>query len=115
MAKVVFCACERSLSKVLVISASCISIPGADALEQRSDEELMEAAAADSLPAFEDLAGRYTHRLLRFTERLTGDASAAESITEEALCSLFSRRKNLPPASRVSVLLYWTASKLSHQ
>jgi RNA polymerase sigma-70 factor (ECF subfamily) len=75
----------------------------------------MGAASADNLPAFEDLAGRYTHRLLRFTERLTGDPSAAESITEETLCSLFTRRKNLPPGSRVSVLLYWTASKLSHQ
>src|SRR6185369_1197052 len=84
-------------------------------MEQRSDEELMGAASADNLPAFENLAERYTHRLLRYAERLTSSPSAAESIVEETLCNLFSRRKNLPAASKVSVLLYWTASKLAHQ
>ena len=75
----------------------------------------MAAAAADNLPAFENLAERYLQRILRFAGRLTGSAEAAERIAEETLGTAFQRRKALPPSTKVSVLMYWTASKLAHQ
>jgi DNA-directed RNA polymerase specialized sigma24 family protein len=72
----------------------------------------MEQAARDNFPAFEILASRYVHRLHRSLQRLTGSADAAASLTEESLCAVFSRRKNLPSNSRSSVLFFATASRL---
>lgn len=60
-------------------------------MDQASDEELIERTAGGDEAAFRSLVGRHTQRSLRLAQRMTGNASDAEEVVQEAFLRLWSK------------------------
>ena len=60
-------------------------------MDQLSDEELIERTARGDESAFRLLVGRHTQRSLRLAQRMTGNASDAEEVVQEAFLRLWSK------------------------
>lgn len=60
-------------------------------MDQLSDEELVERTASGEESAFRLLVGRHTQRSLRLAHRMTGNASDAEEVVQEAFLRLWSK------------------------
>lgn len=60
-------------------------------MDQLSDEELVERTANGDQSAFRSLVGRHTQRSLRLAQRMTGNASDAEEVVQDAFLRLWSK------------------------
>ncbi|HZT42630.1 MAG TPA: sigma-70 family RNA polymerase sigma factor [Chthonomonadaceae bacterium] len=69
------------------------------------DDLLMQKAAAGDVEAFGQLVQAYQRRLVRFAERMTGDAEAAEDAAQEAFLRLWRTRATYRPQGSLSSYL----------
>ncbi|MBP3857900.1 MAG: RNA polymerase sigma factor [Ruminiclostridium sp.] len=76
-----------------------------------SDIELMEQVAADDKQAFEELIGRYEHRLTGFIRRFVQDEGACEEIAEDTFVSLWLNRKTYRPTAEFETYLFTIAKR----
>ena len=76
-----------------------------------SDIELMEKVAADDKQAFEELIGRWEHRLIGFIRRFVQDEGACEEIAEDTFVSLWLHRKNYRPTAEFETYLFTIAKR----
>ncbi len=76
-----------------------------------SDTTLMERVAADDKQAFEELIGRYEHRLIGFIRRFVQDDGACEEIAEDTFVSLWLHRKAYRPTAEFETYLFTIAKR----
>ena len=76
-----------------------------------SDTELMERVASDDKQAFEELIGRYEHRLIGFIRRFVQDDGACEEIAEDTFVSLWLHRKAYRPTAEFETYLFTIAKR----
>lgn len=88
-----------------------LNLQGTCGLE-RTDEELMIAAAGDDLEAYNLLYRKYRKPLYNFILRHTMDESASEDIFQETFLRLYRLRKTYKPTAKFSVFLYTIAYRL---
>jgi len=62
------------------------------AFAERSDEDLMVAAAADARAAFAILIERHLPRVINYCAKATGDRRAAEELANDVFLALWARR-----------------------
>lgn len=83
-----------------------------DRFVERSDSELMLAAAGDDLEAFNFLYNKYRKQLYSYIYRHIRDDRAAEDIFQETFMRLYRNRKNYRPTAKFSVYVYTIAHRL---
>jgi RNA polymerase sigma-70 factor (ECF subfamily) len=75
----------------------------------RSDEELMLAAARGEVAAFDELAGRYRASLVLYFERRLRDRGVAQDMAQEVLLKLWSARARYAPLGRTAQYVFTIA------
>lgn len=75
------------------------------------EKELMERVAEDDRSAFEELIGRYEHRLKGFIRRFVQDDGACEEIAEDTFVSLWLHRKSYRPTAEFETYLFTIAKR----
>lgn len=73
------------------------------------DATLMARAAAGDTEAFAAIVHRWRARIYVFAVKMTGDAAAAEDVTQDAFARAFQARARWRPTARVSTWLYTIA------
>lgn len=81
-------------------------------LAERSDDELMLLARAESKAALATLAERHVGRLTSFCAKQLGEVAAAEDVVQETWIRVWAHRKEYRPQGKFLVLLYTTARNL---
>ncbi len=77
------------------------------------DIRLMLRVRADEAGAFEELVGQFQHRLVAVLHHLTGDATEAEDLAQEAFLRVYRARKKYSPRSKFSTWLFTIANNLA--
>ncbi len=85
--------------------------PALDAAEE--DVQLMLACRAGDDGAFGALFQRWSSPLLRYLERMLGDAAAAEELVQETFLRVHRARARYSPDARFSTWLYTIANHLA--
>ncbi|MDB4956538.1 MAG: polymerase sigma-54 factor RpoN [Myxococcales bacterium] len=81
----------------------------ARALAERSDEELMVAAAADARAAFAILVERHLPKVINYCAKATGDRRAAEDLAQDVFLGVWARREQFRPERAFRVFLFTVA------
>lgn len=68
---------------------------------------------ADEPGAFEELVGRYQHRLLAVMHHLCGHAQEAEDLAQEVFLRVYRARKDYHPKAKFSTWLFTIANNLA--
>lgn len=77
------------------------------------DEEiLIQRVANGDTQAFGTLVKRYQHRLVRFAERMLGDADAAQDIAQETFLRLWRSRSSCPVTHDLNSYLFRVSRNL---
>lgn len=79
------------------------------ALDARTDDELMDRVQRGDMQAFAALSRRHMTRLVRFCARLTGDAGAAEELSQETWLRIWRSRESYVGHGKFVPLLYTVA------
>ena len=77
-----------------------------------SDEILIQKIAKGDAQAFGKLVERYQHRLVRFAERMLGDADTAQDIAQETFLRLWRVRSRCPAPADLNCYLLQIARNL---
>ncbi|MBY0229790.1 MAG: sigma-70 family RNA polymerase sigma factor [Gemmataceae bacterium] len=77
------------------------------------DIRTMLAVRADTPGAFEELVGRYQHRLVGIMNHLVGNAEEAEDLAQEVFLRVYRARKKYRPRSKFSTWLFTIANNLA--
>jgi RNA polymerase sigma-70 factor (ECF subfamily) len=77
------------------------------------DARLMLALCAGDGAAFDQLFRRWSAPLLRYLERMLGDAAAAEELVQEVFLRVHGARERYQPQARFSTWLYRIATNLA--
>jgi RNA polymerase sigma-70 factor, ECF subfamily len=77
------------------------------------DVRLMLRVRADEPGAFAELVGQFQHRLVAVMHHLTGDATEAEDLAQEAFLRVYRARKKYRPHSKFSTWLFTIANNLA--
>jgi RNA polymerase sigma-70 factor (ECF subfamily) len=77
------------------------------------DIRLMLQVRGDDPGAFEELVGRYQHRLVAVMLHLVGNAEEAEDLAQEVFLRVFRARKKYRPRSKFSTWLFTIANNLA--
>lgn len=80
--------------------------------DARTDEQLMHAAAAGDLAAFDLLVRRYERRILAYAWRMLGDAELARDIYQQTFLNIFEHREQYRETARFSTYAYTIAGNL---
>ena len=75
--------------------------------------QLMLAFQGGEIGAFEELFRRWSAPLLRYLERMTRDAAAAEELVQEAFFRVHRARDRYEPRAKFSTWLYQIATNLA--
>ncbi|HJN18308.1 MAG TPA: sigma-70 family RNA polymerase sigma factor, partial [Armatimonadota bacterium] len=76
---------------------------------ERTDSDLMTAAARGDVDAFDQLAARYRDTLVLYFERRVRDAGLARELTQDVLVKLWLARERYAPLGRPSSYLFTIA------
>jgi RNA polymerase sigma-70 factor (ECF subfamily) len=79
-------------------------------MDDRSDEELIEAVGAGDRRAFRALYRRYRGAIYAFLRRRTGDSAVAEDLCQEVFMAVLDVSKRWEPRAKVSTLIYRIAA-----
>ena len=79
-------------------------------IQMQTDAELVTAAASGSYDAFEQLVGRYHHRIYRLAMVMTQSGLDAEEIVQETFLSVFRHLKDFRHRSAVSTWIWRIAT-----
>jgi RNA polymerase sigma-70 factor, ECF subfamily len=79
---------------------------------QVSDEQLMLAAAAGDLDAFEALLTRYEKRIINFAWRILGEMELARDVYQQTFLKIFEKRDQYRAEARFSTYAYAIAHRL---
>lgn len=79
-------------------------------MDDRSDEELIEAVGAGDRRAFRALYRRYRVAIYAFLRRRTGDRAVAEDLCQEVFMAVLDVSKRWEPRAKVSTLIYRIAA-----
>jgi len=90
----------------VVLPARVAAVP----IDDRSDEELMRAAASDSHAAFAVLVARYLGPLTSYCSKLTAADRAGEELAQEVLLAVWRLRRDYRPDARFRVFVFTIAS-----
>lgn len=77
------------------------------------DIRLMLQVRADQPAAFEELVGRYQHRLVAVMNHLVGNAEEAEDLAQEVFLRVYRARHKYRPRSKFSTWLFTIANNLA--
>lgn len=77
------------------------------------DIRLMLQVRADQPGAFEELVGRYQHRLVAVMNHLVGNAEEAEDLAQEVFLRVYRARHKYRPRSKFSTWLFTIANNLA--
>src|SRR6516164_3585667 len=77
-----------------------------------TDEELMTAASAGDLRAFEQLVQRHQSSAWQAAYRFLGDATEAEDIAQEAFLKIFDAAPRYQPTAAFRTYLYRVVTRL---
>jgi len=77
-----------------------------------SDERLMQAVKAGSVPAFQALYDRHHGAVFAFVVGSLGDRSIAEDLVQETFLRVFTHREDYRPAARFRTWLFTIARNL---
>jgi RNA polymerase sigma-70 factor (ECF subfamily) len=78
-------------------------------MTNRTDEELMGAAARGDTAAFDEFVGRYRESLVLYFARRIHDRGLAREMTQEVLLKLWSARRRYAPLGKTSAYLFTIA------
>jgi RNA polymerase sigma-70 factor, ECF subfamily len=78
-------------------------------LAERSDEDLMVAAAADARAAFAVLVDRHLPKVVNYCAKVTGDRSAAEELAQDVFLAVWARRATFRLERPFRVFLFTVA------
>jgi RNA polymerase sigma-70 factor, ECF subfamily len=78
-------------------------------MSDRTDEDLMLAAAAGDVGAFDELAGRYRDSLVLYFERRLRDPALAQDMAQDVLVRLWVARERYAPLGRCAQYLFTIA------
>jgi len=78
-------------------------------MSERTDEDLMLAAAQGDVPAFEELAGRYRGSLVLHFERRVRNPQQAQDMAQDVLLKLWAARARYAPLGRTTHYLFTIA------
>ncbi len=78
-------------------------------MSDRTDEELMMAAAGGDVEAFGELAGRYRDTLVLYFERRIRDRGQAQDMAQDVLLKLWAARERYAPLGRTTEYLFTIA------
>ena len=78
-------------------------------MPDRTDEELMVAAAGGEVAAFDELAVRYRDTLVLYFERRIRDRGQAQDMAQEVLLKLWAARERYAPLGRTTEYLFTIA------
>ena len=78
-------------------------------MHSQRDEELMNLAQRQDISAFEELFGRYEHRIFAFFWRLSPNRQEAEDGTQETFLRLWKARARYVEAGKFSTYLFQIA------
>ncbi len=84
-----------------------------DALQEMSDEDLMEHFQAGVVEAYNILWERWTGPLVNFLYRFTGDKKACEDLIQETFLRVYRNRHSYKRIARFSTWLYTIAGNLA--
>lgn len=77
------------------------------------DIRLMLLVRDDQPGAFEELVGRYQHRLVAVMNHLVGNSEEAEDLAQEVFLRVYRARKKYHPRSKFSTWLFTIANNLA--
>jgi RNA polymerase sigma-70 factor (ECF subfamily) len=77
------------------------------------DVRLMLQVRDDAAGAFEELVGRFQHRLVGVIHHLVGNAEEAEDLAQEVFLRVYRARKKYHPRSKFSTWLFTIANNLA--
>src|SRR5262249_15516842 len=77
------------------------------------DIRLMLRVRDDEAGAFEELVGRFQHRLVGVMHHLVGNAEEAEDLAQEVFLRVYRARKKYRPRSKFSTWLFTIANNLA--
>src|SRR5204863_2315295 len=77
------------------------------------DIRLMLRVRDDEPGAFEELVGRYQHRLVGVMNHLVGNAEEAEDLAQEVFLRVYRARQKYRPRSKFSTWLFTIANNLA--
>jgi RNA polymerase sigma-70 factor (ECF subfamily) len=78
-------------------------------MTNRTDEELMGAAARGDTAAFDEFVGRYRESLVLYFARRIHDRGLAREMTQEVLLKLWGARRRYAPLGKTSAYLFTIA------
>ena len=86
-----------------------VAPPEAPAPAERSDDELLQLAAAGSTACFAELARRHAASVLGFCTRLVGGAGAGEELAQDVWLEVWKRRRSYRPGGSFPAFLFSVA------
>ena len=91
--------------------ASVIPLPGINTesvrgLDERSDDELMQLAAGDVMPAFTALVRRHEGAVRRYAGKFCGSAATGDDVAQETFVELWGARRRYRPVGKFRVFLF---------
>ena len=84
-----------------------------DALQQMSDEDLMEQFQAGTVEAFNILVDRYSERLMHYLFGFLGDTKRCEDLLQETFLRVYRNRHSYQRIAKFSTWLYTIAGNLA--
>ena len=84
-----------------------------DALQQMSDEDLMEQFQAGTVEAFNILVDRYSERLMHYLYGFLGDTKRCEDLLQETFLRVYRNRHSYQRIAKFSTWLYTIAGNLA--
>ena len=84
-----------------------------DALQQMSDEDLMEYFQAGTVEAFNILVSRYSERLMHYLYGFLGDNKRCEDLLQETFLRVYRNRHSYQRIAKFSTWLYTIAGNLA--
>lgn len=97
--------CMRPANRRLTL----LRVEAADAVDSESDEALMVRLMDGSLSAFDSLYARHAGRIHTFIDRFTGDAEAADDLTQEVFLKVYRNPRLFDPRGRFLTWVYAVA------
>ncbi len=84
-----------------------------EALQQMSDEDLMEQFQAGTVEAFNILVDRYSERLMHYLYGFLGDTKRCEDLLQETFLRVYRNRHSYQRIAKFSTWLYTIAGNLA--